>query len=81
MIQRREDENIVLQGEHVVYVLKKNEAIIWSNINGENTVNDIILKTYEILSSDNHQYDFNSVKKSILEFLEKLINEELISEC
>ena len=74
LIQRKEDENTIIQGEHCVYVMEEMESFIWQKCNGENTINLIVQEVANKL----HIEATESVIDEVLNYIEELKKEELI---
>lgn len=73
LIQRKEDDNTIIQGEHCVYVLEKFESFIWERCDGSHTVVAIAEALSKSLG-----LDMSDLLSEICDFLQKLKEEELI---
>ena len=79
LIERKEDENTIIQGDHVVYVLPEFESIVWEKIDGSNSVKDIINVLFDYLNrNSDEKYDFENVEDEVCKLMSKFINEDLI---
>lgn len=58
---------------HVIYYLKEIEIDIWSKINGENTIEQIIQ-----LMSEKYNSSYEDIQQDIIEFILELKNKDLI---
>jgi len=76
LIQRKEDENTVIQGEHCIIVLEEMETFIWEKCNGENSINKII---DDILSlEDYNQNDRKEIEDVVVTFINEMLTQEII---
>lgn len=79
IIEREEDGNIIVQGAHMIFVFKENEALIWNFIDGKNTVGNIVnLIINDIKEKDYDVSDYKHIEKVIMDFIETLKDYELI---
>lgn len=76
LIQRKEDDNTVIQGEHCIIVLEEMETFIWDKCNGNNTINDIV---DSILSLEdyckNERFD---IEDTVIDFVNDMLSKEII---
>lgn len=76
LVQRKEDKNTVIQGEHCVFVFEEMESFVWDRCTGENTIESIV---NDILLLDD--YCLNSkeeISDVVIGFIEELKGHELI---
>lgn len=66
----------ILFGENQCFELNEVALIIWNNLNGENSVEDLICKISE-------QYDAEkeTIKRDVLGFINEMVNKNVIFEC
>jgi hypothetical protein len=76
LMQRKEDENTVIQGEHCVIVLKEMETFIWDRCNGEYSINDIIDNILEL--DDYCKNERSDIAEVVLSYMNDLLEHELI---
>lgn len=75
MIQRKEDGNTVIQGEHCIYVFEEVETKIWDMCDGVKTIVDIA----KILASNlGNEEKLQDIIDEVLDFIVELKEEELI---
>lgn len=76
LIQRKEDDNTIIQGEHCIIVLEKMETFIWEKCDSNNTIDNII---DEILKLDD--YMFNSrkeIEEEVISFINDMLSQDII---
>ncbi|MCK9405381.1 MAG: PqqD family protein [Methanothrix sp.] len=74
VIEREEDDKLVLYRGHNLFVLGTYEAEIWRMCNGENTINYIIQAVV-----DRHSVSKEKATVEITKFVNKLNDNKLIS--
>lgn len=76
LVQRKEDNNTILQGEHCVVVLEEMETYIWERCLGVKTINDII---NDIMLLDDYKLnDRQDIENVVVDFINDLLEQELI---
>ncbi|MBO5804330.1 MAG: PqqD family peptide modification chaperone [Bacteroidales bacterium] len=79
LIQRKEDKNTVIQGEHCVIVLEEMESMIWDKCDGNHTIDDMVNMILQI--EDYSQNSYEEISKVIIDFLTELQEQMLIEIC
>lgn len=76
LVQRKEDENTVIQGEHCVFVFEKMESFVWDRCTGEYTIEDIV---DDILALEDYcQNSKEDISEVVIGFIKDLKEQELI---
>lgn len=76
LIQRKEDNNTIIQGEHCIIVLGEMESMIWDVCDGNHTVSDIVEMILEL--EDYCQNPFDEIEQIVIQFLIDLKDQDLI---
>ncbi|MFA8300300.1 MAG: PqqD family protein [Hyphomicrobiales bacterium] len=76
MIQRKEDQNTIIQGEHCIIVLEEMETFIWDRCNGEHAISDIVNDILQM--EDYSQNDRLEIEEVVINYMNDLIEQELI---
>lgn len=76
LIQRKEDKNTIIQGEHCIIVLEEMETFLWDQLNGENTVSKLV---DSVMSLEDYRLNPRTdIEDVIIPFIEDLKEKELI---
>lgn len=76
LIQRKEDNNTIIQGEHCIIVLEEMETFIWERCDGYNTINELI---DSILNLEDYCYNSRAdIEEIVVTFIEEMITQEII---
>lgn len=76
LVQRKEDNNTILQGEHCVVVLEKMETYIWDRCLGIKTISNII---DDIMMLEDYKLnDRQEIEDVVVTFINELLEHELI---
>jgi hypothetical protein len=73
-IFREEGQKLIIQGQHVIYILHSNEAKIWKLCDGSRKVRDII----EFFVKKYKEYSKKEISREIIEFIRTLKNKGLV---
>ena len=76
LIQRKEDKNTVIQGEHCIVVLEEMETFIWDRCNGEYVINDII--DIILALEDYCQNERSEIEEVVISYMNDLLEQQLI---
>lgn len=76
LIQRKEEKNTIIQGEHCIFVLEEMESFVWNLCNGENSIEDIINEILNLEDYKNNKKE--EIKKVVVDFINSLIEAEII---
>lgn len=79
LVQRKEDKNTIIQGEHCIIVLEEMESFIWDRCTGENSVLDIVNMVLAL--EDYKANPFDEIASIITHFLNELQEQALIEIC
>lgn len=79
LIQRKEDNNTVIQGEHCIIVLEEMETMIWDKCDGKHTVSDIVNMVLQL--DDYKENPFDEIAQIIIQYLYDLQEQDLIEIC
>lgn len=76
LIQRKEDANTIIQGEHCIIVLEEMETFLWEKCTGDNTVNEII---DSILALEDYcQNPREDIEEVVVTFINEMLSQEII---
>jgi hypothetical protein len=76
LIQRKEDNNTVIQGEHCIVVLEEMETFIWDRCNGEYAIKDIV---DGILALEDYcQNERSEIEEVVINYINDLLEQQLI---
>lgn len=76
LVERKEDKNTIVQGEHCVFVFEEMESFVWDRCTGVYTIENIV---DDILGLDDYcQNSKEEISEVVIEFIKDLREHELI---
>jgi hypothetical protein len=63
----------ILFGDNQCFELNELALIIWNNLNGENTIEDLVIKI-----SEEYDADKETVRQDVLDFINGMVNKNVI---